>query len=85
MSELPLCPFCEGKGYLVRTEKARIKGKEFKSIFVRCDKCFARTARFIYEDGDMDGRIKAKNDAIAAWSRRVGDSLQKCVQSHTFS
>lgn len=70
MPDLKRCPFCGGPAFLERAE-ARLKKEEYKVVFVRCSRCFARTGRMRFTDSEVDGRQKAKQDAITAWNRRT--------------
>ena len=67
------CPFCGGRAYTERAEKAKLGNRRMKVIYVRCSNCFARTGRMAYMDDEVDSRLKAKNDAIRAWNVRWGE------------
>jgi Lar family restriction alleviation protein len=69
MTELKKCPFCGGRAFLERSG-AILKGETYMVAYVRCSVCFARTGRMRYADSDMDGRQKAKQDAVTAWNMR---------------
>ena len=58
MTELKLCPFCGGKA-------KRRYAQPFS--WVQCTECKATSAYF----GDTFAQCDGKEDAIAAWNRRV--------------
>lgn len=66
------CPFCGGKAFLERADKAKVGSRRMKVIYARCGNCWARTGRMAYMDDEIDSRLKAKRDAITAWNIRTG-------------
>lgn len=71
--DLKPCPFCGGRAYVEKHQRAYIQSLSTHVSYVRCMKCGARAERFDHADYLERPRASAYSDAVNAWNRRISD------------
>ena len=72
MEELKRCPFCGGEAKLISN---RIEYEDVHAV--RCQKCGASIGFNVQEFGEYRPGYVFKDNAIAAWNRRVTQNIGK--------
>lgn len=70
--ELKPCPFCGGRAYIEKHQRAFVNAESTHVSFVRCMQCGARSERFDHRNyAESTRRASAFSDAVEAWNRRI--------------